>query len=333
MKIFITGLAGFLGSHLAERMIELGHEVAGNDNLMGGYSENVPNGAVFFDVDCKDFDKMLEITKGFEVMVHCAATAHEGLSVISPNFITQNIYQASISTFTAAIENRFRRIVFMSSMARYGENPIPYTEDMSPKPIDPYGIAKLASEDTLRLLSEIHGIEWNIAVPHNIVGSKQRFDDPFRNVMSIMINRILRNLSPVIYGDGEQTRVFSNIKDCIFSIERLILDINVNNVLVNIGPDENPVSMNELSNRILTVMQSPLKPIYYEDRPNEVKHAICSSELSRKLFNYKTTISLDESIIETINYIKFIGPREFDYSYPLEINNHLTPQTWGKRLI
>jgi UDP-glucose 4-epimerase len=333
MKIFITGIAGFLGSHLAERLIELGHDVAGNDNLIGGYTENVPKQAVFFEVDCMDFDKMLEITKGYEVMVHCAATAHEGLSVISPNFITKNIYQASISTFTAAIENRFRRIVFMSSMARYGENPVPYNEAMFPKPVDPYGIAKLASEDTLRLLSETHGIEWNIAVPHNIVGSKQRFDDPFRNVMSIMINRIMRDLPPVIYGDGEQTRIFSNIKDCIFSIERLVLDDNVNRVIVNIGPDENPVSMNDLSDKILTIMQSSLKPIYYEDRPNEIKHAICSSDLSRKLFDYKTTVSLEQSINETINYIKLIGPRDFDYSYPLEINNHLTPKTWKKRLI
>jgi UDP-glucose 4-epimerase len=87
---------------------------------------------------------------------------------------------------------------------------------MSVKPVDPYGIAKLASEDTLGLLSETHGIEWNIAVPQNIVESKQRFGDPFRNVMSIMINRIMRKLLPVIYGDSEQTRVFSNIKDCIF---------------------------------------------------------------------------------------------------------------------
>jgi UDP-glucose 4-epimerase len=102
-------------------LIELGHDVAGNDNLIGGYKVNVSK-LVVFDVDCKDFDKMLEIIKGYEIMVHSAATAHEGLSVISPSFITQNIYPASISTFIAAIENRFRMIVFMNSIARYGEN-------------------------------------------------------------------------------------------------------------------------------------------------------------------------------------------------------------------
>ena len=91
MKIFITGLAGFLGSHLADRMIELGHEVVGNDTLIGGYVDNVPLKAKLYVVDCCDVDHMTQIMKGCDIVIHTAATAHEGLSVFSPSFITRNI--------------------------------------------------------------------------------------------------------------------------------------------------------------------------------------------------------------------------------------------------
>ena len=93
MKIFITGIAGFLGSHLADRFIKLGHTVSGNDTLIGGYIDNVNPKATLYEVNCCDREKMLEITKGVDIVVHAAATAHEGLSVFSPDFITKNIFK------------------------------------------------------------------------------------------------------------------------------------------------------------------------------------------------------------------------------------------------
>ena len=135
---------------------------------------------------------MVNNLKGYDIVYHCAATAHEGLSVFSPNFITKNIYQASVAVMTASIVNNVKKFIFCSSMARYGNQKTPYAESMTPKPEDPYGIAKVAAEDTLKLLSEVHGMNYNIAVPHNIVGPNQKYDDPFRNVMSIFINRNLQ---------------------------------------------------------------------------------------------------------------------------------------------
>ena len=174
MKIFITGIAGFLGSHLAKRMLLLGHEVGGNDNMIGGERENLPKNIQFFEIDCIDYEKLKNAIKSYDIVYHCAATAHEGLSVFSPYTITRNIYEASISTMTAAITNKVKRFVYCSSMARYGSQKFPFTEDMQPKPQDPYGIAKVAGEDTLKLLADIHGMEYNIAVPHNIVGPNQK---------------------------------------------------------------------------------------------------------------------------------------------------------------
>ena len=112
MKIFITGIAGFLGSHLADRMLDLGHEVAGNDNLVGGYIKNVPEGATFYEIDCCDLDEMTKAIAGSDVVFHAAAAAHEGLSVFSPYLITKNNFQASVSTISAAIQNKVKRFVY-----------------------------------------------------------------------------------------------------------------------------------------------------------------------------------------------------------------------------
>ena len=331
MKIFITGIAGFLGSHLADRMLELGHEVVGNDTFIGGYEDNVPAGAVCHKVDCCDIEKMTEIMKGADVVIHAAATAHEGLSVFSPSFITKNIFEASVSTISAAIQNNVKRFVFCSSMARYGNESYPFKESQRPVPVDPYAVAKVAVEDVLKILAPMNNMEWNIAIPHNIVGPRQRYDDPFRNVMSIMINRILQGKPPIVYGDGSQMRCFSFVDDCIFCLEKLALDPTIVSETVNIGPDEEFITIKTLAETIISEMQFDGTPEYIPDRPKEVKYAICDSTKARELLGYKTTTTFLEGVRATIDYIKSRGSKPFDYTYPLEIINKYTPKTWSEK--
>jgi UDP-glucose 4-epimerase len=333
MKIFITGIAGFLGSHLADRMIELGHEVAGNDNLLGGYLDNVNSKANFFQIDCCDYDDMLSIMQGSDVVIHAAATAHEGLSVFSPNFITRNIYQASVSVISSAIACNVKRFVYCSSMARYGAQGTPFRETQTPKPVDPYGIAKVAGEETLKALCETHGMEWNIAVPHNIVGPRQRYDDPFRNVMSIMINRNLQGKPAIVYGDGEQTRCFSYIDDCVFCLEKLALDPFIIGETINIGPDEGTITINELVAMISEECEFTEPPIYFPERPREVKDAMCSADKARNILGYETKTNVRQAVKETAKWIRSRGSKPFDYRFPLEIVNEKTPRTWRDRLM
>jgi UDP-glucose 4-epimerase len=333
MKIFITGVAGFLGSHLADRFIQAGHTVAGNDTLISGYLDNVPDGVDFYTIDCCDNHLMVKAMEGSDVVVHAAATAHEGLSVFSPDFITRNIFQASVSTISAAIQCGVKRFVYCTSMARYGEQQTPFTEDMKPAPVDPYGIAKVAGEEVLKTLCETHGMEWNIAVPHNIVGPRQRYDDPFRNVMSIMINRNLQGKPAIVYGDGLQTRCFSYVFDCINCLEIMALDPNIKSEVINIGPDEGTITVKELSELVAQACDFKEPAIHMPDRPREVKHAICSSDKARRLLNYRTLTVLEKGIQETVAYIKKKGPKPFDYSYPLEIISDKTPKTWKDRLM
>ncbi len=330
-KILVTGVAGFLGSHLAEQLSKMNHKVVGVDNMLGGYKDNVPKSIDFFNFDCCDLKKMNEIMNSVDVVYHCAATAHEGLSVFAPVEITKNNYLASVSVFTAAISNKVKRIIFCSSMARYGDQQTPFTEDMHPKPIDPYAISKVAAENVLTNLCELNNIEWVIAVPHNIIGPRQKYDDPFRNVVSIMINRMLQKKAPIIYGDGEQKRCFSYIDDCLSCLLPMLDQKNVNKQIINIGPDEEFVTINKVSEICSNITGSNLKPIYKKDRPREVKHASCSADKARKLLNYKTKTDLKNGIIKTFNYIKQRGTRPFDYNINLEIKNELTPETWLKK--
>jgi len=318
---------------LADRMLELGHTVAGNDTLVGGYRDNVPSAAEFFQIDCCDIEEMTKAIAGSDVVIHTAATAHEGLSVFSPSFITKNIFEASVSTISASIQNKVKRFVFCSSMARYGNQTVPYTEDQTPMPEDPYAVAKVASEDVLKILCDTHGMEWNIAIPHNIVGPRQRYDDPFRNVMSIMINRNLQGKPSIIYGDGLQTRCFSYVGDCIQCLEKIALDPNIVSETINIGPDEGTITIKDMATLVANECGIADEPMHLPDRPREVKHASCSADKARAILNYETKTSLAESVKQTVDYVRSRGVKPFDYSYPLEIVTEKTPKTWSERLM
>lgn len=345
MKVFITGVAGFLGSHVADALITEGHEVRGNDNGVCGNWNNVPdsirNPYKAYEADCRDFDRMFEILNGFrpDVLVHCAATAHEGLSSFSPSFITKNIYEASVSTFSAAISAGVKRIVFMTSMARYGTGDSdkdgdcgpPFEEHYKTNPVDPYGIAKVAAEETLKVLCATHSVDYSILVPHNIIGTRQRYNDPFRNVASIMINRCLSGKPPIVYGNGLQTRCFSPVADCIPSIIKCINGIAKGEV-INIGPDSGQITILELAEKIMELTNYTGEIKFMPDRPNEVKHAYCSSAKARRLLGYEPKQSIDDCLKEMVEDIRQLGPKPFDWKFPIEIPNGC-PETWVKRLM
>jgi UDP-glucose 4-epimerase len=330
---FITGVAGFLGSHVADSLLADGHRVIGVDNLIGGYLDNVPTGVEFHQLDCINRDALVPLLKDVDVVYHCAATAYEGLSVFSPHIVTQNIFGITVSLLSAAIENKVKRFIHCSSMARYGtQKTLPFTEDMTPYPQDPYGIAKYAAELEVKNLCEIHGIEYAIAVPHNIIGPRQKYDDPYRNVASIMINLMLQGRQPVIYGDGMQVRCFSFVQDVVNPLRVMEHAKDVVGEVVNIGPDEEPITIRELAQMIADIIGFDLQPIYMPDRPQEVKLATCSAEKARALLGYKTSTTLRDGLTQMVDYIRTRGPKSFTYHLPLEIVNERTPRTWKDKM-
>lgn len=333
MKIFISGIAGFLGSHIADKMIKNGHEVTGCDTLIGGYLDNIPDEVEFHQVDCCYLNTMVKLTKGCDIIYHTACTAYEGLSVFSPHLVSQNTYQITATMLSAAITNNVGRFVHCSSMARYGQqHTVPFREKMECKPQDPYGIAKYAGELLVRNLCEIHGMDYVIAVPHNIIGPRQKYDDPFRNVAAIMINLMLQNRQPIIYGDGAQKRCFSYIDDVIYCLERLAFNSDVTGEIFNIGPDEEFVTINGLAELIADKLNFKLDPIHVPERPQEVFLATCSADKARSRLGYHTKTTLSESIERMIEYVREKGTKKFRYHLDIEIMNEKCPRTWVDRL-
>lgn len=334
MRVFITGVAGFLGSHLADAFLARGDQVSGCDNLIGGEIGNVPNWVDFYSGDCNDFDRIKKAMRAVDVVYHCAATAHEGLSVFSPFSNAKNGYSAGASVFSAACATRVKRIVFCSSMARYGAaSEPPFTEDMLPNPQDPYGIGKYATEMMLRNLCETHGVEWTVAVPHNIYGPRQRYWDPFRNVISIFTNLMLQGRRPYLYGAGSQERCFSYFTDAVGPLVRMAEAPEAVGEIINIGPDDEVVTVLDVARMIAEIVGVEFNPIFTADRPREVKLAHCSADKARRLLGFEPRVSLAAGLERSVAWIRERGPRPFSYhSLEIEIESDQLPKTWNERI-
>ena len=334
MKVLVTGVAGFMGSHLADAFLAKGYDVVGIDNLLGGYEENVPSGVDFYNIDLDNLELIQPLFKDVDLVVHTACTAYEGLSVFSPSLVVRNTMQITTNIMSACVKANVKKIVHLSSMARYGtQDVVPFVESMTPKPQDPYGIAKYGAELMIKNIADTHGLNYVILVPHNIIGPRQKFDDPYRNVASIMINRMLQGKQPIIYGNGEQKRCFSFMQDVTDPLMIACETDVANGRIVNIGPDEEFVTINELAQKLSIILDFKLEPIYMPGRPQEVFHANCSANLARELLNYKTTTSLESGLVELVNWIKSKGARQFNYHLPLEFVTDKTPKTWTDRLM
>jgi UDP-glucose 4-epimerase len=343
-RCYVTGIAGFLGSHLADHLAAQGHEVWGCDDLSTGDAANLP-----LEANCR-VGSIERIDPGWlagtEIIYHTAAAAYEGVSSFSPAFISQNIYAGSAAVFSAAIAAGIKRIVFTSSMARYGERPwdtIPgcqefedmgppeeYNEGMLPRPVDPYGIAKEAAERLLINLCETHGVEWSIAVPHNIYGPRQAID-PYRNVATIFANQMLLGRQPTIYGDGHQVRCFSYIDDVVSSLARMGFSDAAKGEIINIGPDQGEVSVLTLADMLADIIGIRFDPVFLPPRPREVSVATCSADKARRLLGFEQHTELKDGLVKLVEWLQVKGPREFRYHLPIEIESPLTPQTWIHR--
>jgi UDP-glucose 4-epimerase len=338
--VIITGSAGLIGSHLCHRFLKLGYDVVGIDSLIGGYDTNMPIYLPNFywrNVDILNHAAVLDIFKIFEpeLVIHCAALAHEGLSVFSPKTIVENIYAGTASIVSAACATNVATFINTSSMARYGEGNPPFEESHRPNPIDPYGLAKIHAEQHLKLMSDIYGIKVMTMVPHNVCGPHQCYSDPFRNVMSIFANQLKRDKPIYIYGDGEQKRSFSHVEDCVdaFITAYKNRDSITSGEVFNIGPDDGTeITIRELAYTVSKYFNVEPNIIYMPPRPREVKHAWVSTEKSRTRLSYKTRYSTEDVVRDTVSWMRQQPQREFNYHLPIEIHTPNTPRTWTERL-
>src|SRR5579862_5755431 len=190
----VTGGAGFIGSHVAEHLLRAGHDVVVLDDLSGGFSDNVPPGALFVQGSIFDHELLERLFRkhSFTHVFHLAAYAAEGLSHFIKRFNYQNNLIGSVNLINASINYQVRCFVFTSSIAVYGHAAPPVTEETPPTPADPYGVGKWAVEQELRISREVFGLRSIVFRPHNVYGERQNISDRYRNVVGIFMNQILR---------------------------------------------------------------------------------------------------------------------------------------------
>ena len=291
--ILITGVAGLLGSRLADWITENEPEytVVGIDDLSGGYKENVNSEVIFYELNLVtgNLDSIFDKYK-FTYVYHFAAYAAEGLSPFIRSYNYQNNLVATSKIVTQSIKHDIKRLIFSSTMAVYGhgEGGI-FHEDMKRNPIDPYGIAKSACEMDIEIANEQHGLDYCIIRPHNVYGVKQNIWDKYRNVLGIWMFQHLNNMPMTIFGDGEQTRAFSFIDDSLVPLWIASQAPEASKQIINLGGIEE-ISIKEAALTLQQVIGGG-ELIHLESR-HEVKHAVPTHQRSIDILNFKYDTSL-----------------------------------------
>ena len=307
--VLVTGAGGFIGSHVARALIERGHHVVAFDDLSGGFLDNVPSEATFVQgsvVDNTDVEDLFA-KYPFQQVFHLAAYAAEGLSHYIRRFNYTNNVIGSINMINGSVKAEVERFVFTSSIAVYGVNQLPMTEELVPCPEDPYGIAKYAVELDLEAAKRQFGLEYTVFRPHNVYGEHQNIGDKYRNVVGIFMNQIMQGLPLTIFGDGTQTRAFSYIDDVAPAIAASPDIRATSGEVYNIGADQ-PHSVLKLAHVVGHAFG--VEPeITFLPKRNEVLHAYASHDKAHQAFGLGDGTPLEVGIGRMTEWARNVGPR------------------------
>jgi UDP-glucose 4-epimerase len=324
--VLVTGGAGFIGSHVAQVLLELGKNVLIVDDLSGGSKDNIPEGAEFIQGCILNISLLEQIFTGRKIthIYHLAAYAAEGLSHFIKRYNYENNLIGTVNLINLAVNHDVKCFVFTSSIAVYGDQQPPFTEDMIPMPEDSYGIAKYAVEQELVASKMMFGLNFVIFRPHNVYGENQNIGDRYRNVVGIFMNQILRGESMIIFGDGTQTRAFSYITDVAPAIAHSAFMSECHGQTYNLGSDR-PYSVNELAEVVAGNLGVDCRVIFREER-QEVKHAYSDHTKSRVQFSdLISDVSLEKGISAMAVWVKKMGARESRKFDGIEITKNMPP--------
>lgn len=328
-RSLVTGGAGFLGSHVADELVSMGHQVVVLDDLSGGSRDNVNPRARFVEGSILDHglvDRLFDENR-FDYVYHLAAYAAEGLSHFIKRFNYENNLIGSVNLINASVNaGTVKCFVFTSSIAVYGENQLPMTEDLVPMPEDPYGIAKLAVELDLKESSRLFGLPYIVFRPHNVYGERQNIGDRYRNVVGIFMNQIMRGEELTVFGDGSQTRAFSHVSEVAPVIARAVTREAAHGETFNIGADT-PYSVSQLATFVKKAMKSSAGVRYLPAR-REVVHAYASHDKVKKHFgDLAKSVSLEAGVERMAKWVQAHGSRQSRGFSPIEVSRNM-PASW-----
>ena len=326
-KSLVTGGAGFIGAHVVNHLIKMGHEVIVLDDLSGGFEDNINTAATFVKGSVTDHQLLKELFEKykFDYVYHLAAYAAEGLSHFIRRFNYNNNLIGSINLINESIKHKVKCFVFTSSIAVYGAGQLPMKESLIPQPEDPYGVSKYAVELDLKTAHEMFGLNYVIFRPHNVYGEYQNIGDRYRNVIGIFMNQLMKGMPLTIFGDGTQTRAFSYIDDVAPYIANCVNIPAAYNEVFNIGGDVE-YSVNQLAETVMEVLKLK-QPIRHLEARNEVQHAFSDHTKAKKVFSLgdDSFVSLKEGVDRMAKWAGRVGSRATPKFSNIEVTEKLPP--------
>ena len=298
MKILVTGGAGFIGSHIAERMLEKGHHVVVLDSLYKKSKWQVPDDVTFIKGDVRDEKLLKEVSQGVDCIFHQAALVSGIESFEKPKETMEVNVNGTLNVLASALENNAKKVLFASSCAVYGNNPAPHKENTSLFPESPYAISKRNAENLLKVYSEKHGLKTTALRYFNVYGPRQDWDSSYSAVIPLFIKKALNNEPLIIYGDGLQTRDFISVYD-IVSANELLMEKGDREVF-NIGSGTE-ITLNKLAEMIIELTKSKSEIIHQPVREKDIYKS--RADISKiKEIGFEPKINLKQGLEELINY-------------------------------
>lgn len=301
-KVIVTGGAGFIGSHLAEELARRGYRVTILDDLSTGKIENIEgllrrDSVEFIQGTITNLPLLQELFRGVNYVFHEAAISSVLQSIEQPLDSHEVNVTGTLNVLLAARDNGVRKIIYASSTSVYGDTPVlPKKEDMLPEPQSPYAITKLAAEYYCQVFTKVYGLATVRLRYSNIYGPRQDADSQYAAVIPKFIRRVSEGSPPIIFGDGEQTRDFTLVKDVV-EATILAAESNASGVF-NIGSGES-TTINKLAQLITNIIGENMEPIYQEPRPGDIRYNL--ADISKaKTFGYKPKYNLEAGLRETI---------------------------------
>ncbi len=310
-RIFVTGAAGFIGSNLTDALLEKGAEVIGYDNLWNGRMENLElaqqnRNFTFYKGDVRDYDRLLHLMKDVDIVFHKAAFTSVPQSIIMPQLCNEVNVSGTLNILNSARINDVEKIVYASSSSIYGDTPtLPKHEKMHMDPISPYGVAKQAAESYMTSYHRVYGLNTTSLRYFNVFGQRQK-DSPYSGVIAIFIARILEGKNLLIFGDGNQSRDFTYVKDVINGNILAAESKEAAGKVMNIAAGK-PISLNELTKIMIEL--SGKKGIEIQHGPirtGDILHSYGDITLAKKILGFEAKYDAVSGFKEYLNYYKNI---------------------------
>jgi nucleoside-diphosphate-sugar epimerase len=302
LKILVTGGAGFIGSNIVGRLLDLKHEPVVLDNLSSGYRENLLPEVTIFEGDVRNIELLNVAARDCHVILHLAASVGNKRSIDNPQTDSEINVLGTLNVLEVARANKIHRVVFSSSAGIFGElKTLPIAEDHPQDPDSPYGASKLAAEKMCLVYNKLYGMQ-NVSLRYfNVFGPHQRYD-AYGNVIPIFANRLLKQEPLLIYGDGEQTRDFVNVLDVAHANIRAALSPGVKGVY-NIGSGTR-ISINELARLMQKAAGTQAIIQSGPPRPGDVRDSLADIRAARASFGFEPEVDFYTGLSEYWNWIR-----------------------------